>query len=294
MRPLRRPPLCSTGQGLGLRTLPGGAGGIVIILGSRIARLQHMPSIEPLLREQRLAMLSFLQGCTVPIVAEKGDVANVVGTGTLFDFGDGLCLVTAAHVLQGHDYGRKDLAVPDLPTGPSMHTLGSFNLLQERDWDIAILQITSPETVDRLRAGWTVLSGGNIQWTGGNGTYALAGCPRESVVLGASALQAEWIAMFVGSYEEEVENGRGEFDVITTYPRYVYRQNGLQQDAPDTVHGLSGTSVWQPSGKIDTGAMWTPEAAMRVTGIQLSSVGGKYIRARSWAIASEMLYRRGQ
>jgi hypothetical protein len=39
--------------------------------------------------------------------------------------------------------------------------------------------------------------------------------------------------------------------------------------------------------------MWTPEAAMKVTGIQLSSVGGKYIRARSWAVASEMLYRHG-
>jgi hypothetical protein len=208
-----------------------------------LARL-NMPPTTPLLREQRLAILGFLQVCTIPIVAEKGDIANVVGTGTLFDFGEGLCLVTATHVLKGQDYGHRDLAVPDRPTGPGMHTLGSFNLLQEHNWDIAILQLTSPETVGRLRAAWTVLSGGNIQLPYQSETYALAGCPRKSVVLGAGALQAEWIAMFVGSYQKEVEDGRGEFDLVTTYPRYVYRQNGLQQDAPGTVHGLSGTSVW--------------------------------------------------
>jgi hypothetical protein len=175
-----------------------------------------------------------------------------------------------------------------------MHTLGSFNLLQERDWDIAILQLTSPETIERLRAGWAVLSGGNIQFAAASGTYVLAGCPRQSVVLGANALQAEWIAMFVGDYSGEVEDGRGEFDLVTSYPTDVYRQNGLQQSPPETVHGLSGTSVWQPSGQIAPREMWTAEAAMRVTGIQLSSVGGKYIRARSWAIASEMLHRHAQ
>ena len=45
--------------------------------------------------------MSFLQACTIPIVAEKGDAANVVGTGTLFDFGNGPCLVPAAHVPKG-------------------------------------------------------------------------------------------------------------------------------------------------------------------------------------------------
>ena len=56
--------------------------------------------------------MSILQACTIPIVAEKGDAANVVGTGTLFAFGDGPCLVTATHVLKRRDYGHKDLAVP--------------------------------------------------------------------------------------------------------------------------------------------------------------------------------------
>jgi hypothetical protein len=56
--------------------------------------------------------MSFLQACTILIVAEKDDAVNVVGTGTLFDFGDGPCLVTATHVLKGRDYGHKDLAVP--------------------------------------------------------------------------------------------------------------------------------------------------------------------------------------
>jgi len=244
-----------------------------------------------ILREQRLATLSFLQSCTVPIVAEKGDVANVVGTGTLFDFGEGLCLVTASHVLKGSDYGHKELGVPDNPAGPSMHTLGSFNLLSEPTWDIAILQLSTPETVHRLRAGWTILSGRNIQWARGNGTYALAGCPTRSVVLGAGALHAEWIAMFVGEYPGEVEDGHGEFDLVTTYPRHVYRQNGLQQDAPQTIHGLSGTSVWQPSAQAVAAAMWTPESAMTIAGIQIRSVAGKYIRARSWAVASEIVRR---
>lgn len=241
-----------------------------------------------LLREQRFAMLGFLQACTIPIIAEKGEAANVVGTGTLFDFGDGLCLVTAAHVLKGEDYGHKDLGVPDTPTGPGMHTLGSFNIRQEQHWDIAILQLTSAETVARLRAGWTVLSGRNIAWSDDSDTYALAGCPRRSVILAAGALNAEWVAMFVESYQGEVEEPKGEFDLITAYPNHVYRQNGLQQDAPETVHGLSGTSIWQPSRKVD--GLWTPEHAMKIVGIQLSSAPRRYIRARSWAVASAVLH----
>lgn len=240
-----------------------------------------------LLREQRLAIVSFLQTCTVPIVAEKGEVANVIGTGTLFDFGHGLCLVTAAHVLQGADYGHKDLAVPDTPTGPNMHTLGSFHIRQELHWDIAILHLNSDETTDRLRAGWRVLSGQNIAWSNNSDTYVLAGCRRRSVTLGAGALKAQWVAMFVTSHYGDVEEGRGDFDLLTSYPTHVYGLDGLQQAPPESVHGLSGKSVWQPSGQVED--LWSPEHAIKIAGIQLSSASGKYIRARSWGVASAIL-----
>jgi len=130
-----------------------------------------------LLREQRLTILGFLQAFTIPIVAEKREDANVIGAGALFDFGDVLCLVTAAHVLTCDDYGHKDLGVPDAPTGPGMHTLGSFNIRQGRTWDIAILQLTGAETVAHLRAGWTVLSGVNIRRPGGSGTALFSNSP---------------------------------------------------------------------------------------------------------------------
>jgi hypothetical protein len=115
-----------------------------------------------LLREQRLTILGFLQAFTIPIVAEKREDANVIGAGALFDFGD---------------YGHKDLGVPDAPTGPGMHTLGSFNIRQGRTWDIAILQLTGAETVAHLRAGWTVLSGVNIRRPGGSGTALFSNSP---------------------------------------------------------------------------------------------------------------------
>lgn len=235
-------------------------------------------------------MIEFLRTCTVPLVAEVGGNANVVGTGTLFDFGDGPLLITAAHVLQGSDYGIKDLAMPETPSGTAMDTFGSFDLRKEVRRDIAILHFNTSETARRAKANWRVLSGNDMNFSLEPGLMAIAGCPRERVKVRSGLLHAGWIAVFAEPFTGEEDPLAGEFglaqdfDLLSTYPTTVFRHDGTTTAAPSSIEALSGGSVWQLSGSVE--GIWTPQKALRVVGLQVNAVPSKYMRARSWKVVS--------
>ena len=255
-----------------------------------------MSTFHDLEKEQRRALIEFLRQCTVPLVAEVSGTANIVGTGTLFDFGDGPLLITAAHVLKGTNYNVRDLAMPDTPNGTALITFGSFDLRREVTHDIAILQFKHGDTVRRATENWRVLSAGDIELSLSSSLIAIAGCPCEMATPRNRMLHAGWITMFVERYtpkaeDEELAQDFGlaqDLDFLTKYPDTVFRHDGSSTVAPKSVEGLSGGSVWQMTDSFS--GFWTPQKALRVVGLQVSAMPGRYERARSWKTVSAVYY----
>jgi hypothetical protein len=259
-------------------------------------------------REQRSAVLSFLRACTVPIVAEipsaQGPRANVVGTGTLFDFGTGPYLITTNHVLQGSDWGIEHLAIPEKWSGPGMQTLGSFGLRRERQVDVAIFRLENPDVVARMRQGWNVLDGRDIEAGIGPGEMAVAGVPRTWTRVRTREkrgpqLVGGWIAAFLNPYvpapDEDPSKGLYAYpgDLLAKYPKKVVAfDESVVNEAPDSLEGLSGGSVWRYA-PVEQGGFWAVQKAMQIVGIQISQENqsfGRFVRVRSWAAVSRVYY----
>jgi len=254
-----------------------------------------------LTREQRLAAAAFLAKCTVPIAAEARGRANVVGTGTLFDFGDGPCLITAAHVLKGPDWDVEHLTMPETWGGRTMHKLGTVQIRRERNWDLAILQLQTPEIVQRIRANWQILSGQDVDAGVPPGLTVSAGFPYELARVEGGKIHARWIAMFEPPYVP-LENERPEEselakpgDMLVRYPETVLQPDGSLVGAPRSLEALSGGSAWRVVPEVD--GIWTAQKALRVVGIQIGQARERsgearrrYVRVRSWKVISALHY----
>lgn len=241
--------------------------------------VQEMGSIE-----------RFLTSRTVPLIYQTDENVGVHGTGTFFEHGGRPFLVTAGHVFNGID--PSNLGVPERAgKDVSVWHFGHAKIHHPRntdEFDVAVVELQDRDFIALVKAGWRFLSTSNVAPP--NPTteqFIVAGYPNETVKNNAGVLTpSALMQLYTGSYDGEVRDGRGEFDLLLRYSPEAGNMFGMRKATP-ALGGVSGAAVY--SVMPSTGALWAPESILKVAGIQVSFMHSKYVRAKTWALVSHVL-----
>jgi hypothetical protein len=232
----------------------------------------------------------FLVGCTVPLIYEGDTRTGILGTGTFVSFLERVFFVTA-----GHHFTNADptlMAIPER-AGKNVHvwTFGHATIHHPKntdEHDVAVIELLDPDFVARVRDGWTILDGSNVEVADAAAeNYLIAGYPDatvkyENAMLTPSAL----MQLYTAPYDGEIVGDRGDFDLFFRYGEAAGNTYGFKKDTPH-LGGASGALVFalgaRPAG------VWSPEAVLKVVGVQVSFIHSKYVRAKKWGLVEHVL-----
>ena len=232
----------------------------------------------------------FLVGCTVPLVYQSNERTGILGTGTFFAIHERIFFVTAGHLFKNADPNR--MGIPER-AGKNVHMwyFGHATIHHPKDTDehdVAVIEPLDSDFVQRVRAGWTILDETNLAIPGSSAeNHLIAGYPDatvkyENAVLTPSAL----MQLYTTPYEGEVVGARTDFDLFFRYGEAAGNTYGFKKNTPH-LGGASGALVFA-IGSRPVG-IWSPAIVLKVVGIQVAFVHGKYVRAKKWSLVEHVL-----
>ena len=242
-------------------------------------------------RKELGAIERFLAACTVPLIYKLDEGAGVHGTGTFFEVDGRAMLITAGHVLKDVDVER--IGVPDRGGAVSeISYLGHARVHYTRDtdaYDVGVIELLDETFLRLVRSGWHFLGPSNVAEPGpADQRYVVAGYPRSTVTYEDATLTPSSLTqIYTVPYDEEVEGSRGEFDLFLRYRSKAESISGLPMQTP-RLCGVSGASVYALLPKVAS-QVWAPEKLLKIAGIQVSAVHGKYVRAKTWNLVSHVI-----
>lgn len=245
-------------------------------------------------RVEAIALERFMLERTVPLLTEqtKDGFPALLGTSTLLDVHGTLFLVTADHVLEDiMELG--EVAFPESPRGKTLWSLGSCTLhrVDNMDLDLAILEIRSSETNQRLRAGWKTVTEANLAAPQRGVRSALCGYPAEYTTRRDDLLHGKLLTIYTAQLPELPESAEPPvneaFDLFYLCDNSAENLFGGPGELP-RLGGTSGSSIWEIGNVAET-EPWTPERALRIVGVNRTYRPGKYFRGRPWWLVAKML-----
>ncbi len=230
-----------------------------------------------------VALKAFFLRTTVPLVYESGETVGVQGTGCLFETETGLYFVTAGHVLEGVD--PSTLGIPLKQVDSEVFTLGEGVVAWSKSdgIDVGAYRIDDVELARQLRNAYVILTQANSgEPLPNQNHYVVAGYPRVTVALVGRTLKPKDLTqLHTGPYDGDVVGNRTPADLFLKLDQTAQSLWGRDITVPD-LRGISGGPVWQVVP--NTGEIWSPEASLRLVGIQVSCdpKGEKYVRTLRW------------
>ncbi len=236
------------------------------------------------------AIKAFLVRSTVPLIYESDDTAGIQGSGCLFDFDGCLYFVTAGHVLERVNAHK--LGVPFRTLGSEVFTLGTGVVGWSRTeaYDVAAYRIDDAQTVAALRESYSVLGTANVAAPEpGADHFVVVGYPAATVIKrGKQLTPSDLTQIHTAPYAGSVIGSRGDHDLFLKLERQSEGLWGQPAVVPN-LPGISGGPVWQV--RRSTSSIWTPESALSLVGIQVSTDprGERYMRALLWEVVTSAL-----
>ena len=230
------------------------------------------------------ALKAFFLRTTIPLVYESGDTVGVQGTGCLFETEAGLYFVTAGHALEGVDPSK--LGIPLRQVDSEVFTGGEGVMAWSKndDIDVGVYRVDGVELARQLRDAYVILTPANFgEPVLQENNYVVAGYPCATVSLVGRTLKPKDLTqLHTKPYDGEVIGNRTPADLFLKLDRTAHSLWGSDITVPD-LRGISGGPVWQVVPNTDD--VWTPEASLRLVGIQVSCdpKGEKYVRTLRWA-----------
>lgn len=225
----------------------------------------------------------FLQSCTIPLIFEDADRSFLHGTACLFNGVDHLYLITAKHVVTSCDFDC--IGVPANPIYSHSWSLGAYtaSFPSDDDLDVAAIRLEAPDFPSRVAANWRCLGPENLL---ADGTpvdrFIIAGYPTATAQRAGVELHPKPLQLYTTRYTGPVNDGLGAFDFVMNYAREGRDVVGRDIPMPP-VEGVSGGAVWAVLEESASG-IWTPEAQLKLAGVQVSYVHSNYVRAKSWNV----------
>jgi hypothetical protein len=188
----------------------------------------------------------FVRQCALPIVVFSGAHAAVRGTATLVRSGEGVFLLTAAHLF---DDGVRldDLALP-LPSGRDWVALGSARLIRDADADIALV-VPARAQQAVLAGAWHAVPLAAVADAGhalaDQAVHYVAGYPAQMTRRSQEWLAAKRLVVTTArcpAPDGAAPGARGR-DLFLEYRRVAARTDGVSIHTPE-LDGVSGAAVW--------------------------------------------------
>lgn len=228
---------------------------------------------------------------TVPIVSPSG----LVATGTLFQIGPEVVLVSAAH---NEFQDKEDRRQIRLPSGRRITLRGQMGWFQpERgvDPDVVAYRLR-PETVEQLGDSYPSLTLDDVARP--NQVYLdfmlLAGYTAEKVRQ-TGTYQADWFltTSYTGSTEYFQDPVDPDTHLTLAFSHSATSLNDLKVVPSPELFGISGAAVWQGTPAIveeGEDRLWLPSERLKVVGVQTAvSSNKKWIRATLWSQIAGLL-----
>ena len=138
---------------------------------------------------ERHAIEQLLVKVTLPIIVQDKNRFGIVGTATLFTIQDRLSLITAGHTIL--DYSVDRWAYSERPTGGTIFTLGQLNHYRPNDkqYDVAVVEILDPETSQRLRTNWRFLTLDQVSLPHEGAEFFVSGYPSALAISEETAVR---------------------------------------------------------------------------------------------------------
>jgi len=251
--------------------------------------------IHAFLERMQAALHPLFLSCVVPISCSRDGVFGVCGTGTLFRVANKSFLVTASHVYDEAEKRGFQLAICDLvPTTPAIPLHGR---IQGHDhYDVAIWELPQ-DVVDGLpnRSFLTVHHADREGRRQSQGGYCVHGFPVafSSVDLGNELVKANPFTFWAGTYQADTSNFTNydpKIHILLHTPREgVHWAGEGPPPIPDTLHGMSGCSIWQAYYEGLSVKHWTPNDAVVVavqTGVYKN---GTIVKGTRWWVVDRII-----
>jgi hypothetical protein len=236
--------------------------------------------------------------CSIPLIEESENEADVLGTGTLFTMNAGHYLVTAAHVLEeliaknqleriGVRLGESSAAVSNL----GKCYIETFKTSDP--FDAAIIRFEQPELIAALQKGWRFLSPKDLSPIRADMSNCfVAGYPRASTRKSGWELSAKFLCFvtsLLGEVPEEADDVRKGLDIFLRHRETREELDRGISEVPN-LKGVSGASIW---GMIPASGdfIWSAESRLRVIGVQTNCRSGSYIRGKNWELVARIFRR---
>ncbi|MER8632727.1 hypothetical protein NKH55_23590 [Mesorhizobium opportunistum] len=219
------------------------------------------------------------------------DEVDQIGTGTLFNYGDRLMLVTARNIFD--EIEPEDLVLPSRGT-TALHGIGPYFLhrADNSDIDIAIVELRHQPSIDRARYSWKILEFANTATASAEGWFVLTGYPSIKSKRLGGLLGSSLLSLHSGRLPEVPPKAEPpvhpDLDLFFEFAKEGEILDGTKGDIPH-LGGCSGGPIWEyrePQGM----AFWTPEQCLRFVGVQSAfNPSAGYFRAKSWTYVRSMI-----
>jgi hypothetical protein len=243
------------------------------------------------------AMFDFAQRAAVPIFQSDGDHGIPLATGTFMKVNGQLALITARHILDNCHPG--DIAIPQSWTGSHLSTLGPLDVVRPKDldeleFDVIAIILTSPSSRETFAKGWTVLdpSIGMSPLSNNDRDVLVVGYPSVSFVRDGFLIQSPPPLVIETKRLLEVPMQAAKPIAADLDLFFDHSASGckihIEKGEPPHPGGMSGCSIWQfaPDKKQ---SVWLPKNSLRLIGIQSSAIPGNFLRGKSWDFVAELL-----
>jgi hypothetical protein len=246
---------------------------------------------------ERAAIHDFFIHATMPILVQEGDQFGIIATGTLFKIAGKSFLITAAHTLD--EFHPSRWCYPTHPRRGRIHTLGFADYVRpnQSGLDVCVVQLNDPEVIATLEANWRFLTLENV-WLPDASADAvlLAGYPSARAQYTDENLQGRIFIIRQKMRDDVPSEASASADPlirgIDVFIDYQDAVNEYTGENISRVHigGMSGCSVWAYRKRgWRSHTFWSPEASLRVIGIQSAYLENKYVRAKSWGVMLNLL-----
>jgi Trypsin len=236
--------------------------------------------------------------CSIPLVEESENTAEILGTGSPFTVNSQHYLITAAHILEdliaNNQMERVGIRLRE--TSAAVANLGRCYIETFRTsgpFDAAVIRLEQPELIAALLRGWRFLSPNDLSPIRSDTTNCfVAGYPRATTRRTGWELSAKFHCFVTSLFDEapqDADDVREGLDIFLRH-RNIGEELHLGSVAIPNLKGLSGASIW---GMIHTTGdwVWSAESKLRIMGIQTHCRSGSYIRGKSWKLVGQIFKR---
>ena len=199
------------------------------------------------------AVSDFMRRVALPILVERGDRQELLGTGTIFEIHGKLVIVTAKHIFDGEDLGK--IAIPVRPEGPTTDYIGDVTFISPNESDgtsadVCAIEMHRERLIQYIRDKWKILGLDDTTSAAREGQFVVCGFPTQLITPHSRDGNANLLGTLLAFYTNRIESPSNAAEPVNPELDLFFNHEGssirsLSGDAVESrrFQGVSGASI---------------------------------------------------